>query len=944
MPKQPKKRPSQALILGFALSWFALAPIAGSAEAPALWKPHHVFPRSEGNHIPLNGSWNFTHLDSAIETPAGLAADTEWLTAELPATIHWALHRTGKYPYPYAHLNSRQYDWINGKIWYFQREFETPAGVKDHFAMLCFDGVDYFSRVWVNGVLLGRHEGQWGGPVIDVTELLQPGAKNSVTVEVKSANIGNPDFEPQKNPGRIVKSCNSAGAAGAKPFFTLGIWKDVRLELLPKLHLSKPFVSTTSLDGGSARLRVQSEIYWDKTALQYDLYPAGNRILWRGVTADQLRWRDQPLQVVAQLIDGEKIAAETFFETPIHTGRNWLDESWEIPDPKLWWPNGMAPGGTAEPPHLYRLRLSLRDGGRELDRVEFDYGIRTVVTRPSAGPRLNGRWRDHQFVVNGRPLFVKGVNWMPADLLLDLPESRYRWLLETARDAGIQMIRVWGGGHVETDTFYRLCDELGVLVWQDFTIWHQDTPDRPVDVWQSMVCHDVFRLRNHPSLALWCGGNGFNPYSAGSARTVGVIERCLADHDPDRLFLRTSSDAGNAHIYPDMDPTLYERHYLHMPYLSETGMHCVANAETLESVIDPKEFDGLGELWAEDFQKDHPEFLHHFVEYEPSRVPRMLSRASHIDDMRSPTLASLAEASQIGAGEFYQVMSEGMQSLYPVCTGIMPWVYKRPWPVVSAIMLLDGFGQPVAPYYFLRRTYEPAHVALSLPSLLLGPGEQIPVVARVIHSGAEPLADLTVTVRALDEQFRQIHTATMKGIAVAEGPSVTTARGGTVTVPADEGFVFLVADLHNSQGIHLSRSVYWPRILARFADPKAREKDREAPHDWPAFESGPWLKPGVARQPTTLGLESAERTDTGIAVTVRNTGAVPAFPVKIDIGGIRRVFRANDNFFWLDPGESRRLELVIRPRDGDSLEDAVLAVDSWNAGAVRRPLRVDLNK
>ena len=104
-----------------------------------------------------------------------------------------------------------------------------------------------------------------------------------------------------------------------------------------------------------------------------------------------------------------------------------MKEAFTVAQPKLWWPNGMGQ------PNLYRVRLTLLRNGMAEDALEFDYGIRTIRTVPSAGPRTADRWANWQFVVNGRPLFVKGINWMPADILLDLPRDRYDWLLAVAR-------------------------------------------------------------------------------------------------------------------------------------------------------------------------------------------------------------------------------------------------------------------------------------------------------------------------------------------------------------------------------------------------------------------------------------------------------------------------------------------------------------------------------
>ena len=126
-------------------------------------------------------------------------------------------------------------------------------------------------------------------------------------------------------------------------------------------------------------------------------------------------------------------------------------------------------------PYLYRVSLSLIQQGKPLDTIEFDFGIRTIRRLPSAGPQTQDRWTDWQFVVNDRKFFVKGMDWWTNDVFLDLPRSRYRWALQSAQAAGIQLLRTWGGGIIETDDFYELCDQLGVLVWEDFPIANRET-------------------------------------------------------------------------------------------------------------------------------------------------------------------------------------------------------------------------------------------------------------------------------------------------------------------------------------------------------------------------------------------------------------------------------------------------------------------------------------
>lgn len=924
------------VLLTAALAGQVFAAPAASTPAdasPALWQPYRITPRTGAQHLSLDGAWQLGWRDAAIGAVAELDPVATWFPAQVPSTVQWALHRAGKAGHPYEHLNSRQYDWVDQKVWYYRRSFDLPAKQGEPLVFLCFDGIDYFARIWLNGQLLGRHEGMFGGPDVEISRQAKFGASNELIVEVKAANFGNKTgWKPRGPEGSAIKPWVIAGGTGGEMFFPLGLWRGVRVELVPAGHLERPFLVTEAADASSASLKLSAEVFAGSHSLNLKLHPWKNAQLvdgshgWAGSQPSKSSFA---LKVeLADKSSGQPAFAQTF---PLKTnaGRNFIQESFTVPQPKLWWPNGMGE------PNLYRCKLTLLREGTPEDVIEFDHGIRTVNTLPSAGPRTADRWADWQFVVNGRPFFVKGMNWMPADILLDLPRERYRWLLGAAKDAGIQLLRIWGGGILETEEFYEVCNELGLLVWQDFPIGNRDTPEWPQEVWEAQVLQTIFRLRNHPSLALYCGGNEFNPYSLGNAATLGIFERCVADFDSTRPMRRTSPDGGSIHTYPDMDPTWYGHLYTQVPFLAETGMHSIPDAASIRRVVNPAELDKpLTGMFEKTFPAQHPELMQHFVEYDPNRVPRMLSRASHIADVTAPSLDTLAEATQIGAGEFYQIFSEQMQGNYPVTAGLMPWVFKRPWPVI-AIMLVDGFGQPTAPYYFLKRTYEPTHILVRLPHLIWAKGETMPLTIQVTHASPDGKPGLEASLAVFDASFTPVWQQS-KPLHLAAGPSVASQDFGGFTIPDrfEESFFFLVAELRDSARNLISRSVYWPRCLAQMSEPAFREKYRASPQPAITLEKGPWLKMQAAAQPATLEL-SARHDGNRLLAQLRNSGTKPAFMTRVGLEGSPAPFYLNDNFFWLAPGEQRELAFTL---SGPNSEPLVVTASAWNAEAQRCPV------
>jgi len=933
----------KAVLLGIMSVPFLEAALAVGADRN-LSNPYYIEPRSGAQHVSLDGDWELGYRDAPIDRLEDLATVQKWIRARVPTTVQWALFRNGDLPDPYAHLNSKKYEWMDEKVWYHRRSFDLPASARGSYIFLCFDGIDYYARVWLNGALLGHHEGMFGGPAVEVSQQVKYGGSNELTVEVRAGNWGQKKSWHFWKPGRVVRPWILASGTGAEAFFPFGMWRGVRLEIVPRVHLERPFLVTEGVTNGEARLALTVEVLAAAHSLESELHP------WevRHVALPGFRnaWTSRLFgsRVTLDIQFNDKGSFKPIFQRSlplrIYEGRNWVKDEIRIPGAKLWWPNGMGS------PHLYRVRLTVRQDGQS-DALEFDYGIRTIRTQPTTGPRTQDRWGNWQFVVNGRPLFVKGINWMTADLLLDLPRERYRWPLNLATAAGIQMLRAWGGGLIETEDFYAIANELGLMVWQDFAIGNTDTPDWPQDVWEAQVVQNIIRIRNHPALVLYCGGNEFNPYSLGNATSVGIFERSVRDFDGTRPFRRTDPDEGSIHVYPGVslgaDPTWYSHLYRLVPFVSETGIENMPEPQSLLEIIDEKELLSPYEsLFGKEFDVSHPEFAHHCV---GRTTPRTFRRASHIDNISNTTLAAVSEAVQAATGEYYQILSDAIQGNYPVTAGLMPWVFNRPWPVVY-MMMVDGFGQPTPAYYFLKRTYEPVHITVSLPNLIWSKEEEVPVEVRLIHAPQRRAGGLVAAVEVLDQDFRPLWRRQCELNAEA-GPSVTSRQLGTFVIPQtlEDRFFFMVAEVKDRSGKLLSRSVYWPRCLKLMADAKFREGYRKSPQPSPTLDKGPWLKRQVASTRTSLELRLISSKDidaqqTRLQVDVRNSGPKPAFMTQIDIQGAKRAFQCTDNFFWLAPGEERLLQVEVLWREPVNRQGTALALRAWNAEPVRLPLPV----
>lgn len=901
-------------------------------------QPYYIEKRGNDNHISLDGEWSFCYEDAATDDVAALSFAH---TTAIPSSVYYSLYHAGILPDPYYGTNSKLYHWVDEKVWYYRRRFTLDRPDFCGNAFLCFEGVAYYARVWLNGTLLGDHEGMFGGPVLDVAELLHLNGENELVVEVKACNFdnkANQTWESRGNGRREIVPWNIVrdNLTSNGDFIVMGLWNSVRLELVPKMHLSRPYLYTESIGDDRAVLRFEVEIADGQVE---ELSPYGgtcernsnhSRAFDTGLTGSV---QEKTVDICVTVSDGEEtVYSETEsvplldFEgmgmDPRYYELQFYRRRIEIREPKLWYPNGLGE------PHLYDVSVTLSCDGKMCDEHSFKTGIRTFTSDYTKGNKYRSRWEKFLFSVNGREFFLKGMNWTPMDFLYDISPDRYEWCLTMAKNAGIQFIRVWnGGGMPETDTFYELCDKLGLMVWQDLFIANSQSEGYPQDILEAQTAYNLYRLRNHSSLVLVCGGNEFNPYSDGNAASMFVMDRTARTLVPDRIFHYTTADRGSAHIYRDMEPTWYRHRYRELPFLAESGIHSFPNFKSLKKLIRDEECKNeLPDLSSEEFVQNYPDLLNHFSEYIPSRVPRMTARISQIVDMHHVTLADLCEASHVQVYEFYQIMIQSMQENYPRCGGVMPWVFKRPW-TTTAIQTVDGNDLPTLAYYAIQNAYRPINVCWCQLWSIVAPGEELSLTVKVFNQNDEDLSDTTVTLTVYRPDLSVFAEYT-----AAYGDVLDFGR-----IALDESFIdtcFLVsADIRHGSEV-LARSTYFNKCTSMLCDEALYREHRNEPTKNLRFDNGPWLKPSiVAAERAVL---QAERVGEGrdgryefADIRIRNTSAIPAFPVTVDVADDQKRFFLSDNFFLLKAGEAKTVRVTC---DRGAVESVRIGL--WNGEAV----------
>jgi len=907
-------------------------------------QPYYIEPRNGKRHLDLNGDWDFFYADETREE----FCEELWIyKTKIPNSVYRSLFEAGILPDPYVGTNSKLYHWVDEKVWYYRKKFRLSKAGFSGNAFLCFDGIAYFSRVWVNGVLLGEHEGMFGGPVCDIAMYLELEGENEIIVEVKSCNYGEKDtfdFLNRKGVNRQIVPWNIARdtQSSTGDFIVIGIWNRVRIEFTDRLHMSRPYIYTKYADDRKAELFLEFEIA-DGTVEElqpffgYDdeTYNYMNST-YAGLTGS----------VKDETVDIHIAIAEKGSDTIVYESKDtvnltdydnlgmlkeyhelqYFSKTISIADPKLWYPVGLGEA------RLYEVTIALYSQGKLCDQQVVNTGIRTFTARRTAGKKYKNRWNDYRFAVNGKEFFINGINWLPVDYLYSIDPAEYEWALVLAKNAGVQMFRVWsGGGMPETDTFYDLCDRLGIMVMQDNMLANViDTRGYPQDILESQEAYNIYRTRNHPSLVWRCGGNEHNPYNKKLAESMFVISRVVKNLDPSRIFQYAAMDGGSAHVYLDMDPAWYRRLYKDLPFLDETGIHSLPAYKTLKKLINEKECTALLPEVKKEFKEQFPELLNHFTEYNSGMGVRMFARASQISDRKLFTLEELCEASHVQAYEFYLLMIQGVRANYPNCGGILLWAYKRPW-TTAAVQVVDGMGQPTYPYYAMLQTYQPLNIALKLDWTVIAPLQEVALNAVIFNQNNEDINEAQIKVTV----YRPDMTIEKEQCVFVEN---CRREYAFEAFRPDESYTdqcFLINIELRKDGKTLSCTTYTIKCTSQLADEAFREKYTAKPHINLSFPNGPWLKTGIQNaRKATLSARILEEGNKGsyryVDVRIENTSEVAAYPVTIDIVNESARFYVNDNFFLLKPGEIKEIRITCDGLgEGEKPEVEISAWNTW---------------
>ncbi len=635
----------------------------------------------EMKRIDLDGKWRFR-----------MAGTNDWMDAKVPGCVHTDLMRNHIIPDPFTGDNEKNVQWISDIGWEYEKTFTISDTVfRSPYIELICEGLDTYANVYLNDSLILVADNMFREWNANVQPLLKIGV-NHLRIQFPSVtNENKARYERLKHkvPGDEKVVCRKAayqfGWDWGPILITSGIWRPIYIRCWSHLHI---------------------------LAVQYIQRRLTDSVA--NLTAVFTYFSSIPDTAFIRLSVKDKVLAAK--KVPVQPGLSISRIDFQIMNPKRWWPNGLGV------PFLYPIHHEFYFAGELAEEGTQKLGLRTIELleeKDTAGSSF-------RFMVNGIPVFMKGANYIPQDNFpTRVTDSSYRALIASVKAANMNMLRVWGGGIYEKDIFYDLCDENGILVWQDFMFACALYPDnreflRSVQI---EAIENVVRLRNHPCLALWCGNNeidegwknwgwqkqyGYSPKDSAEVwkNYMGIFEFMLpmviSRHDSLRPYISSSPLFGWGHeestkegdmhywgVWWGKEPfSTYQKKVGR--FMTEYGFQGFLPMESIRRFTVPSDRQ-LGSPVMKAHQK-HP------VGYET------IDEYLHRDYKKPKDFESYVYVSQLLQAEGIKAAIEAHRRAKPYCMGTMYWQLNDCWPVVSWSSR-DYYGNLKALHYFVKNEY-----------------------------------------------------------------------------------------------------------------------------------------------------------------------------------------------------------------------------------------------
>lgn len=830
-----------------------------------------------------------------------------WKDAVVPGTVLTTMLHNQEIPDPFFGMNNEEIPdiyHIGSKhyTYWFIHDFRQEA-LPDKELWLTFRGINYSCNIYLNGQLVNQelYKGMYLRKSFNITKLLNKEGDNRLAVIVYPPDhVGNPNGG-QGGDGTIAKNVGLQYTAGwdwIRPIRdrNTGIWDKVYLETSGAIRVEDPHIVTQVPGKRKANSRLQA--------------PATINV---SATLSNSSSKEIAGSVIYE-IDGKKYRSQVTLKPNSKQLYNLAPI--EIENPTLWWPSNYGDQ------HLYAstLQFVAEDGGVS-DRKEINVGIREIQTG------WNSTTRSKEVFVNGQRIFIKGANWIISDAMLRFSDARYDAEVRFHRDMNINLIRIWGGALVERPEFYDACDRYGLLVLQDFWMsgdcngrWMD--PKKAEDQWtrrQYPDDHQLFlhsaadmikMIRNHPSLAIWCGGNEITPPDD---LLYALRDSILPELDGTRWFIDYSNSddmsynflGGNGDGPYGIQPIQTFWQDRTWPFNSEVGSVGVGDLQSLQRFL-PKENQVAPQLIeTADSEKPNEQVdsvwtYHTYIGY-----------GKHLEPYGSvKDLEDFANKAQLVNYHQYRGLMEGFSShMWEWYTGTIIWKTQNPWTSMRG-QLYDYYLDPNAGLYGLRAGSEPLHAMYNETDGFI----------HLVNHHVEARNNVMLRVTAYDMEGRDsLLTQVFCYIEPGSTKKVLSLKRSVAALAAEKG-LFLNLQLLNTDQEVLSSNFYWlPDARGTYS---GLQTMKEAPLTATATEVKPGQFELVMDNPPNAPLAFFNR----ISLVDSKNGEriLPTF--------------YDENYISVIPGEKQRVMVTC---DEKLLNNKTyhIAIQGWNTKEMVVPIR-----
>lgn len=814
----------------------------------------------------LHTNWTFCQV-----------GDTLWSDAKVPGTVHQDLLNHNRIPNPFYGMNEEAVQWVENEDWMYRTSFVVnEQQLSRDAAVLEMDGLDTYADVFLNGALILRSDNMFVGHKIEVKPVLRKGVNQllvrfrspvkEVLPQLQTNGFDYPasnDHSPWRTSVYTRKAPYSYGWDWGIRLATCGIWRPVRLVFSDVARIEDYYVCQDVVTQAKADV--------------------DNRLEINNVTSSTV---SALLKVDYHYSDSD--TKEIKKQIELRPGANTVSLPVSIEKPHLWMPNGWGE------PSLYKFTASLSVDGVEIAKQERNVGLRTV--RVVMDDDEYGK--SFYFVVNGKPMFAKGANFIPDDALLpNVTPERYKRIFEDVKAANMNMLRVWGGGIYEDDEFYDEADRNGILIWQDFMFACSSYPHDPQFVGrvEAEAEYNIKRLRGHASLAMWCGNNEIyeamrywgwqRKYSAeafaGMERGYDVLFRGLLPKmverlDNGRFYMHSSpyeanwgrpdswktADSHNWGTWHGRKP--FESFDTDVPrFMSEYGFQAFPEMKTIRTFAEEK-----------DFELESPVMnAHQKADIGNALIKQTMGLYYKVPEK----FEDLVYVGLVLQGQGMRHGIEAHRRNRPYCMGSLFWQLNDSWPVVSWSGI-DYYGNWKALMYQSKRAFAPI--------LINAIKEGDDVCVYLVSDELQDRDDVRLDVELMDFDGKVHGKWTQSGMLAANSSVLfMKKRADELQGKLSAANSLLHFTLKDKNGATLADDVFY------FAYPK----DQKLPE---------------------ANIEtSVRRRGDAIEMTLKTDKLARDIFVEVSVQGVR----FTDNFFDLLPGQ--RKKITITSLEGHSLND-----------------------